>query len=424
MKTLNYFLIPLLFFVGCNRVEPEPEPLRTTLKILSPNPDFTLDSDTATVSLKITLSKEYPSISVKIANQTAAKSSSDIYSLFLNFAPFSGSRIAIPVDIFSDETRIAVDTIRFVRFRLIPQANYSMTNPRSNHASLVVGENIVSFGGVESYSENATNSLEIFNSVSGLSQIQTTSLSYSRSGHGMVYNSVTDSLYVFGGGKKQYAKDGTDDVIPTESINFSNKNGAVPVQSNPGFYQDFGWYYDNTNLFIQGGARKTTQTNSYFKIAVSDGFKKELQVDNNLTISEQILIQDPVYSGYLYFMSSSFDKDGVSNLTGFVQKNSGGLSFEPIQVKGVRNEHTGINLDDGFVLLCGGYQFNGTTDSVRDDFELQDLKTGRSYWISTRLSVGRASHTMCKIGNNIYILGGYDQTQSVLKSIEKFIYQF
>jgi hypothetical protein len=425
MKTLNFFLVPFLLVGGCNRVEPEPEPLRTTLVILSPNPDYTLDSDTATVSLKITLSKDYPSVSVKIAHQTATKTSSGIYSLFLNFTPFSGNRIAVPVDIFSDENRIAVDTLRFVRFRLTPQSIYSMTNPRSNHASVVVGEHIVTFGGVESYSGNAINSLEIFNTVSGLSEIQATSLSFSRSGHGIVYNSVTDSLYVFGGGKKQYAIYGDDQLIPAESVKFSALNGAAATYTNPGFYQDFGWYYDNSKLYIQGGSRKNFGlTNTYFKIAVSEAFRKELQVSNNLSLSEQVLVQDPLYIDYLYFVSSDFGRGGVSNITGFVKKSTGAIYFEPIQVRGARNEHTGIDLDGGFVLIGGGFYTETEMGTIRNDFELQDLKTGKSYIISTKLATGRASHTMCKIGNNIYILGGYDQTQSVIKSIEKFTYQF
>ena len=213
-------------------------------------------------------------------------------------------------------------------------------------------------------------------------------------------------------------------MIPTEAIKFSALNGVVSIYPNLGFYQDFGWFFDDSKLYIQGGVRKTKQMNSYFKIAVANGFKKELQVDNNISISEQILVQDPVYSNYLYFMGSGFDDDGVSNFTGFVQKSTGAIYFEPVQVRGARNEHTALNLGDGFVLLCGGFQFSGISESVRDDFELQDLKTGRSYWISTKLSAGRASHTMCKIGNNIYILGGYDQSKTVLNSIEKFTYQF
>lgn len=424
MKQLWLLIFISMVYLSCERPEPIQGPTYIRTLVLAPDPTFTVESDTATLTVRAVLSRNIDGLSLKIGSEKMIKNSNGDYSLLIHFAPFGTIRYAVPVDYYKDDQWIAADTARFVRFSLIGETTSQMDKPRSNHASVLIGDDIWTVGGVTDYLSEADHSVEIYHTQSATSENLTTGFQYARSGHGIIYDQQHQQIYVVGGGNRQYAKDGNNQLIATERISIQQPNQTSIKSNNGGWYQDFGYYFDGDYFFIQGGVGKTETKNTFFSLALSDSLTLDFKVERNFPISEQIMIPYLYDNRYIFFNSSEFDESQAATISGFIVKSTGGIYIDNLLLKTFRNEHAAVSLENGFALVSGGFSVLINQPMILNSFELLDFQTFTSYKVRTTLQKERSSHSMIVKGNKIYVLGGYDQNNTVLKSIEIFNYQF
>ena len=421
LKTILLFFLTFALF-SCHREPDSPQPVRYSVELLYPSAETVISTDTFSVIIKINSSDTSTFSDIAISGGVVQPFQPQVYKRLLSKSMFLSPRINIPVTFINDENTVYADTIRLVYFKLKYESSFEMVSKRSNHASTVIsGSEILTTGGVSGLEANALETVEIFNTATNQSTQSNGQMNVGRAGHGIFYDQSSSKVYVFGGGKRQYASDGDGEKIPNERFLV----GQPSVNSvNVILDQDFAYYFDGINLFIQGGVNKTGYSTLYTYYSLNDSLEIKLLNQRSIEMGEHTLIQDPVYSGYVFFLGYEFNGENSDLNAGFIGKYSGGIYNENIQLYEPRNEHCAMNLDYDFALVSGGFSVVNGSEKILDSFELIDLKTLKTYKIAQKMSSEHASHTMCKLGNTFFILGGYNQTGNVLKSIEKFNYQF
>lgn len=408
--------------ISCHREPEAPAPIRYSVDLIYPSSETVISTDTFSVLVKITSSDTSTFSQIAIMGGVVQPTQPQIYKRLLNKSMFQTPRMNVPVSLMNEDNTVYSDTVRLVYFKLNYESSFEMITPRSNHASAVIsGSEILTTGGVSGAETEALKSYEIFNTSTNQSTGNIGQMNFGRAGHGMFYDQTSSKVYVFGGGKKQYASDGNGEKIPNErfSVGQPSLNSMNDILD-----QDFAYFFDGTNLFVQGGVNKTDYSTLYAYYGLNDSLEIKLLNQRSVGMGEHTLIQDPVYSGYLMFLGYKFNGENSELNAGFIGKYSGGIYNENIQLYEPRNEHCTIYLDQGFALVSGGFSVENGSEKILNSFELIDLRTLKTYKITQKMNSEHASHTMCKLGNTLFILGGYNQNGNVLKSIEKFIYQF
>lgn len=408
--------------LSCHREPDAPAPIRYSVDLIYPSAETVISTDTFTVMVKITSSDTSTFSQVAIMGAVVQPTQPQIYKRLLNKSMFQSPRMNIPVSLLNEGNTVYSDTVRLVYFKLNYENNFEMVSPRSNHASAVIsGSEILTTGGVSGAETEALKSYEIFNTSTNQSIENSGQLNFGRAGHGMLYDQTSSKVYVFGGGKKQYASEGDGEKIPNERFTVGQPS---LTSMNDILDQDFAYFFDGVNLFVQGGVNKEGYSKLYAYYGLNDSLEIKLLNQRSVEMGEHTLIQDPVYSSSLMFLGYIFPIGDLKLNAGFIRKYSGGILNENIQLFEPRNEHCIVSLDQGFVLVAGGFSVQNGMDKILNSFELIDLRTLKTYKISQKMNSEHASHTMCKLGNTLFILGGYNQNGNVLKSIEKFTYQF
>lgn len=390
------------------------------INYLSPNLNRVQSDNQLTLSFQLV-----PDDSVGFTQLLVGKSqpsySLGTYSITLNIDTIQNlSRFSIPLSFFFKTTRTRQDSLHFVKFSLKKSLDsYQMLTPRSNHASILLPNNrIISSGGVASFSDTALSTIEYFSPETGISTSLPSNSTYGRAGHGLYYHEFSEMLFLVGGGNRHYSNDATRKSTPIERLSTLNGNIKSFSFQIPG--QDFAWVGQDNLFWVQGGLIGEMYQSRLFGFqAQSDTLKLLYNNGSGIQLAEHTLTS--VSPSELFLFGSTFGGSFNSHFSVYFFKKTGGVSYSPILPQKLRNEHAIALLTNDFLLVSGGYHYLNLQGLIENSFELIDLQKNKSYLIPTTLTSERASHTMIKIDHNIFVLGGYNQQQTVLSTIEHFI---
>lgn len=424
MKLKSLFFLAFVFIIiSCHREPEPPEPIRYSIELIYPSENTVIETDTFSVIIKANSSDTTTFSKVSIMGGVVYPFQKQTYKRLLNRSMFSSPRMSIPISFLNEENAVFTDSIRLIYFNLNFLDAYQMTKPRANHASAVISDHqIISSGGSSVYDSQADDTYEIFDSNSGASEIKPEyKMKFSRAGHGMIYDSLNQRIHVFGGGNFQYANESDGVKIPTERFQI----GQTSLQSeNEILTQDFAYYFDGEKLYVHGGVEKENFTTMFASYLIDDSLTNNFLNTKSFGAGEHVLVQDPIFSSTLLFQGNTFGLNFPPYSFGFIYKIYSGIVPENVNLHEARNEHCAVNLENGFILFSGGFSIQNGEVKILDSFELLDASTLKVYQVGTKFQSERASHTMCKLGNNIFIFGGYNQNKTVLNSVEKFTYHF